>query len=84
MRIRANGVLFDVCLEDDGTLDTVISLQPVRPRVQRKHDSEYWPKQQFRYSDTSEYRAKDGSMTVVGLRTLGHDAAFEYDFGGNQ
>lgn len=84
MRIRSDGVLFDVRLEDDGTLDTVISLRPVRPKVRRKHDSEYWPRQEFRYSDTAEYRAKDGGMTLRGLRALGHDAAFDYDFGDDQ
>lgn len=72
MTIKHDGVLFDVRLEDDGTLDTVISLEPLSVSGER---------QEFRYSDTADYRDEDGCMTDEGLQILGHDAAFDYDFG---
>lgn len=48
----------DVTLRDDGTLDTVLDV-----------DSPYGSSTE-RFSDTSEYRLSDGSLTGAGFREL--------------
>lgn len=73
MRISYDRGLWDVYLIDDGTLDTVISVQPVRgdhPAQQVRFDGEY----------ASEYRYRDGELTIKGLRELGIEAAEAYKF----
>jgi hypothetical protein len=57
MRIRHAGKIWDVYLEDDGTLDTVISIDGTRIR--------------FDMESAAEYRDEDtGEMTAKGLRAL--------------
>jgi len=59
---------FDVSLGDDGTMDTVIS---VEHELYGCHD--------IRYSDTSEYRDNDtGAMTDDGFTELAYDAVEAY------
>lgn len=60
MTIRHKGKSWEVFLRDDGTLDTVITVNGMEVR----YDGEY----------ASAYRAKDGSMTAKGLRTLAIEA----------
>jgi hypothetical protein len=83
MRIRSDGKLFDVCLENDGTLDTVISVQPVAPKKRYRNapnDTEYFPRVETRFDCeyASQYRDKDGAMTERGLRELGREACADY------
>ena len=83
MRIRTDGRLWDVFLADDGTLDTVITVQPVAPRRKpRGQKPEYWPEQTERFSQefAADYRRSDGSMTKNGLRALGLEAIEAYEF----
>lgn len=76
MRIRHDGKLWDVFLMDDGTVDTVISVQPIAraknaysaPREVR-FDSEY----------AAQFRRSGGSMTLRGLRELGREAIEDYE-----
>ena len=56
MNIRFNGKAHEVYLCDDGTLDTVISIDGKETRF----DGEY----------AAEFRNKSGDMTKSGLRTL--------------
>ena len=59
---------FDVYLVDDGTLDTVISV-----------DHELYDIHEIRYSDTSEHRDEHtGAMTDGGFTELAYDAIDEY------
>ncbi len=51
---------YSVLLLDDGTMDTVISVDGIEHRF----DGDY----------ASEYRDEDGAMTVEGLEALGRDA----------
>lgn len=91
MRIRYAGKLWDVQLEDDGTMDTVVSVSPVtRPRNTAENankypnDSQgpYYPWQEVRFDSeyASEHRRPNGEMTMRGLRILGQEAAEAYDF----
>ena len=70
MRIRQGNKLWEVNLGDDGTLDTVITVQPVAGN---------FPEQEVRFSDTSDYRRNDGSLTMRGFRELAKDAISDYD-----
>ena len=56
MNIRFNKKMHEVYLEDDGTMDTVISVDGKENRF----DSEY----------AAEYRNESGDMTKAGLRSL--------------
>ena len=82
MRIREQNTMFDVCLVYDGTLDTVISVQPVAPRrpASAGWDAVPWPIQEVRYSDTSDHRDANGALTTKGFSILAHDAASGYWF----
>jgi hypothetical protein len=87
MRIRYAGKLWDVWLEDDGTMDTVISIQPVAKSKQNLNTSGtgnpeyYYPRQEMRFDSeyASEFRRPNGEMTMRGLRILGQEAAESYD-----
>ena len=86
MRLNANGIRFTVDVIDDGTLDTVIGVQPVKPRKQQyKRPPIMWPEQEFRFSidlqEVNHYRLKNGRLTSVGLRELGKQAIELYEFG---
>jgi hypothetical protein len=86
MRLNADGVRFQISLLNDGTLDTIIGVQPVKPRKQSaKQESIMWPEQTFRFSldlqKSSNYRLKNGRLTAIGLRELGKQAIELYDFG---
>lgn len=79
MRVRQHGKLWDVYLQDDGTMDTVISVQPVAPKKRpRNQEPEYFPKIETRFTDTSEMRRRDGSLTLTGLRELALEAINDY------
>jgi hypothetical protein len=85
MIIRDGGKLFEVQLEDDGSLDTVISVQPVAPRKRFRNapnDSEYYPRQEFRFSQeyAAGFRRPSGELTAVGFQYLAHEAAQDYEF----
>lgn len=85
MRIKSDGRLFDIWLCDDGTMDTVISIQPVAPKkkyANAPNDTEYWPAEEVRFDGefASSFRDKDGAMTDKGLRELGREAATDYQF----
>ena len=85
MRIRLDGKLWDVWLEDDGTMDTVISVQPVAPkrRASGGQEAEYWPCVETRFDGeyASYYRDKQtGAMSERGLRVLGKEAAAYYSY----
>ena len=60
MKIRHAGKTWDVDLEDDGTMDTVISVDGKETR----YDGEY----------ASSGRDRDGAMTARGLRALAVEA----------
>lgn len=84
MRLNASGVRFEVSLLSDGSLDTVIGVQPVKPRKYRANQAPImWPEQEFRFSVdfASNYRLKNGRLTAKGLRELGKQAIEDYDFG---
>ena len=72
MRIKFDGQLWNVWLSDDGTLDTIISVCPVRGRHRVAHeirfDGEY----------ASNARRKDGAMTTSGFRRLALEAIAAY------
>lgn len=73
MRIKYDGKLWDVYLLDDGTLDTVISVQPVAGNFaaqETRYDCEF----------ASQYRKNTGEMTIKGLRELGIGAIEDYCF----
>jgi hypothetical protein len=82
MRIREDGKLWDVWLCDDGTLDTVIAVQPVAPkrRASGGQVAEYWPPVETRFDGeyAAEYRDKTGAMSERGLRELGREAVQDY------
>ena len=83
MRIKSSSKLFDVYLRDDGTMDTVITIQPVSPRKRpRGQEAEYWPEQEVRFDGeyASFHRRSNGEMTAKGLRELGREACADYDF----
>ena len=86
MRLNTNGIRFVVDVIDDGTLDTVIGVQPVKPRKQQHNKPPImWPEQEFRFSidlqEVNHYRLKNGRLTSVGLRELGKQAIELYEFG---
>lgn len=84
MRVNASGVRFEVSLLNDGSLDTVIGVQPVKPRKRAMSQAPVmWPEQEFRFSIdfASNYRLKNGRLTDKGLRELGKQAIELYDFG---
>jgi hypothetical protein len=81
MRIRYAGKLWDVRLVDDGTLDTVIAVQPVRPQSRPAgQEPIYFPEYEARFDMefAASYRRTDGAMTFRGLRELGREAAEGY------
>ena len=84
MRIRYAGRMWDVMLEDDGSLDTVVSIQPVgwlrRPDA-NGFNGERYPSQTERFSVefAGDLRRPNGEMTMRGLRILGQEAAEAYD-----
>lgn len=91
MRIRCEGRLWSVWLEDDGTIDTVIAVQPVaRPRNTAKNfkmypsdaHGPYFPSQTVRFDGeyAASYRDSSGCMTKRGLQELGAEAVESYDF----
>jgi len=84
MRIKSNGKLFDVYISDDGTMDTVITIQPVSPRKRASggQEAEYWPEREVHFDGeyASFYRRSNGEMTDKGLRELGREACSDYDF----
>jgi len=83
MRLNADGIRFEVSLIDDGTLDTVIGVQPVKPRKQQYNRPPImWPEQEFRFSIdfANNYRLKNGRLTAIGLRELGKQAINDYSF----
>jgi len=67
MRIAVDNEEYDVWLEDDGTLDTVVSVHHVR---------EGWT-QEVRWSTEhgAQYRDEDGTMTDEGFKTLAEESA---------
>ena len=67
MNIRDNNKIYDVCLEDDGTLDTVLSVNGNEIRF----STEY----------ASEFRDESGIMTTDGLNELAHEAIDVYEQG---
>ena len=72
MRIRCNNRLWEVYLGDDGTLDTVIEVRPVRgdhPAQEVRFDGEW----------AANFRTADGAMTQRGLRELGLEAIDAYE-----
>ena len=86
MRVNADGMRFEVSLIDDGSLDTVIGVQPVKPRKRAMSQAPVmWPEMEFRFSldlqKSSNYRLKNGRLTAQGLRELGKQAIELYDFG---
>jgi hypothetical protein len=78
MIVQAQGRRWEVHLLDDGTLDTVISVQPVAQRYDRDGNLVN-PAQEFRFSDTHDYRRGDGSLTQAGFRLLALEAIDEYE-----
>lgn len=81
MRIRHDGRLWDVMLLDDATLDTVVSIQPVAPKLRRRNrEPEYWPVHDTRFDAeyASVFRRSDGSLTARGFRQLALEAIKEY------
>jgi len=83
MRLNADGIRFEVSLIDDGSLDTVIGVQPVKPRKQQYNRPPImWPEQEFRFSIdfANNYRLKNGRLTAIGLRELGKQAINDYSF----
>lgn len=81
MKLRQDGRLWEVFLCDDGTMDTVISVQPVRAKSRRvNRDPEYYKTQETRFDMEYawSYRRSDGSMTLRGLRKLGREAIESY------
>lgn len=83
MRIRYAGNLWNVSLMDDGTLDIVISVQPVRAKKRYRNQApHHFPEQEIRFSteDAAEFRRSDGSMTLGGLRELGKQAVDAYEY----
>ena len=82
MRLCQDEKLWSVFLEDDGTLDTVISVQPVAPRrLARMQEPEYFTKQQSRFDaeNASSFRRRDSSSTPGGLRELSREEIEGYD-----
>ncbi len=73
--IKHDGHKWRVWLRDDGTMDTVIGIEPVNVKLgkssESRFDSEY----------AASYRSRDGAMTLRGLRELGKQAAESYDTG---
>lgn len=65
MTIRYRGKQWSVFLGDDGTLDTVITVNGKDVRF----DGEY----------ASQFRKQDGSMTERGLRQLAKEAIDSFD-----
>jgi hypothetical protein len=58
--------IWDIHLIDDGTLDTVFkAVMRIAPHITYE----------CRYSDTSEYRDEDGSLTLDGFTELTDDVA---------
>ena len=81
MRVRTDGRLWDVTLRDDGTMDTVIEVQPVAVRRQLAgQQREYWPAETVRFDadHAADCRDRDGAMTTRGLRELGLEAIGDY------
>jgi hypothetical protein len=81
MRIRHSGKLWDVRFMDYGSLDTVIAVQPVPPQSrpagqQPIYFSEY--EARFDMEFASDYRTRDGAMTIRGLRHRGREAVEAY------
>ena len=81
MIIQTAGRRWIVELGDDGTLDTVITVQPYAilksPRGQQR---EYDVKSEFRYDAeyADSFRDTDGCMTTKGLRALGLESIDQY------
>ena len=65
MNIRVNGRTYEVWLGDDGTLDTLITVNGQEFRF----DGEY----------ASQYRTRDGAMTARGLRALALECVEDLD-----
>ena len=83
MKIREQGRLWNVWLEDDGTLDTVIGIQPVAIRHQHAGQGpEYWPSLSVRFDGeyAADWRFDSGEMSEEGIRALGREAIESYDF----
>lgn len=81
MKLKHDGRLWEVFLCDDGTMDTVISVQPVRMKSGvHGQNPEYYPiiEERFDCEFASQYRRADGSMTLRGLRELGKEAIESY------
>jgi len=62
--------VWDVSLDDDGSLDTVL-VAVLRIAPHKRFE--------FRYGDTSEYRDKSGCLTELGFAELAADAADSAD-----
>lgn len=80
MRIKYDQKLWDVFLKDDGTLDTVISVQPVAPKKVTRQGKEFYPELETRFDMeyASQFRRASGELTLIGLRTLGLEAIEDY------
>lgn len=64
--MRTNKGIWQVYLEDDGTLDTVLTAE-MRSQPQYRYTS--------RFGDTSHLRDADGCLTDEGFDELAEDAA---------
>ena len=75
MTIKESNHLFDVYLEDDGTMDTVLSVSPKNHDLWARFGSR---EIRFDCEYASAFRKKDGSMTQKGFRDLAYEAAESY------
>ena len=83
MQMKAAGLTWDCALVDDGTLDTVIEVQPITPKRKTTQGVERYEPQTVRFSQ--EYatqihvRTVTGKVLHLGLRHLCREAIDAYD-----
>ena len=66
---------FNVYLEDDGTMDTVLSVSPVNHDLWARYGSS---EIRFDCEYASSFRKKNGDMTISGFRILAEEAIEAY------
>jgi hypothetical protein len=81
MQIRASGFTWDCMLVDDGTLDTVIEVQPITPKYKSAHHIEHYKSQTMRFSQEygSQIRTNKGRVIASALRLLFKESIDAYD-----
>jgi hypothetical protein len=80
MQVIVAGRRFNTFLIDDGSLDTVIRVQPVV--TEDKHGKYFSEDIRFDREYANQFRYADGRMKKDGLRRLSREAAEDYVMGG--